>query len=216
MKNNLKNISNNMIKRYSDRYDELGYDVKTLGWGSREQQYQRFNDILDIGLLLNNKTLLDIGCGFGDFYTCLKRKSINFDHYTGVDINPDLINEAKSINKFEKDCNFRVYNILDFKNLQSVDVAFLIGVLNLNLKNKADNYDYSFKIIKNAFDLVTESLVINLLDDNLTPEYPKEDFVFYHNDIKMTDFASTLTNKFKIKYSSNPIPQKEFNLILYK
>jgi SAM-dependent methyltransferase len=218
MKEKLKNISSNMIKRYSDRYNKLGYDVKTLGWGNKEQQYQRFDDILNIDLILNNKTLLDIGCGFGDFYTYLKSKNINFNYYTGVDINSNLIKEANKLHKDNIDCHFDVYNVLDDSGIinNCVDIAYLIGVLNLNFKNEIDNYEYSFKIIKKAFNLVTESLVVNLLDDNLTPNYPKEDFVFYHNAKKMQEFGITIAKKVDIKYSPNPIPQKEFNLILYK
>jgi hypothetical protein len=157
MKEKLKNISSNMIKRYSDRYNKLGYDVKTLGWGNK-------------------------------------------------------------LHKDNIDCHFDVYNVLDDSGIinNCVDIAYLIGVLNLNFKNEIDNYEYSFKIIKKAFNLVTESLVVNLLDDNLTPNYPKEDFVFYHNAKKMQEFGITIAKKVDIKYSPNPIPQKEFNLILYK
>jgi len=213
----LENISSDMIKRYSNRYNKLGYNVKTLGWGNKEQQYQRFDDLLDIELPLNNKTLLDIGCGFGDFYIYLKNKNVNFKHYTGIDINPDLINETKNMGiNNQKDCSFGVHNILKGGIDIKVNTAFLIGVLNLNLKNEVDNYKYSQKIIRNAFECVTDNLVVNLLDDNLTPDYPKEDFIFYHNDIKMIEFANTLTKKVEIKYSPKPIPQKEFNLILYK
>mgnify|MGYP003134910398 CR=1 FL=1 len=218
MKQKLENISSNMVKRYSDRYNKLGYDVKTLGWGSKAQQYHRFENVLNSGLDLENKSILDIGCGFGDFFTFLKNKNINFSHYNGADINSDLINEAKNVHKHNKDCHFSVYDIVNDSGIISncVDIAYLIGVLNLNLKNEVNNYDYSFKVIKNAFNLVNESLVVNLLDDNLTPGYPKEDFVFYHNDIKMVDFAMTIAKRVDITYSQIPIPQKEFNLILYK
>ena len=218
MKQKLENISSNMVKRYSDRYNKLGYDVKTLGWGSKAQQYHRFENVLNSGLDLENKSILDIGCGFGDFFTFLKNKNINFSHYNGADINSDLINEAKNVHKHNKDCHFSVYDIVNDSGIISncVDIAYLIGVLNLNLKNEVNNYDYSFKVIKNAFNLVNESLVVNLLDDNLTPGYSKEDFVFYHNDIKMVDFAMTIAKRVDITYSQIPIPQKEFNLILYK
>ena len=102
MKQKLENISANMVKRYSDRYNKLGYDVKTLGWGSKAQQYHRFENALNSGLDLENKSILDIGCGFGYFFIYLKNKKINFSHYTGADINSDLINEAKNVHKNNK------------------------------------------------------------------------------------------------------------------
>jgi predicted alpha/beta hydrolase len=50
------------VERYSNRYKKLGYDVKTLGWGSVEQQEYRFSQTLDIDF--KDKSIVDIGCGF--------------------------------------------------------------------------------------------------------------------------------------------------------
>ena len=48
MKSNiLKNISENMMSRYSNRFKKLGRDVKTLGWGNVEQQEFRFQQTLE-------------------------------------------------------------------------------------------------------------------------------------------------------------------------
>jgi hypothetical protein len=64
----IHDISERMVTRYSDRYKKLGYDVKTLGWGSKEQQLARFEQTVkgDGEIDFTAKTILDIGCGFGD------------------------------------------------------------------------------------------------------------------------------------------------------
>lgn len=68
----LKELSESTISRYSERYYKLGRDVKTLGWGNEEQQFFRFKQVMRI-MQCSGKSLLDIGCGFGDFISaCMK------------------------------------------------------------------------------------------------------------------------------------------------
>ena len=92
----------------------------------------------------------------------------------------------------------------------------MLGVLNFNLKDKANNLEYSKLAITNAFSHVDETLIVDFLSSKLTSEYPKEDFVFYHNPIDMLEFALTLTDNVKLIHNYMPIPQKEFMLILSK
>ena len=44
--NNIEKISNFTVERYSKRFEKHGYGVKTLGWGSVEQQNYRFEQVL--------------------------------------------------------------------------------------------------------------------------------------------------------------------------
>ena len=50
---------------YNDRYNEFGNDVRTVGWGSQQDQILRF-EVLFRGFDPRGKTILDIGCGLGD------------------------------------------------------------------------------------------------------------------------------------------------------
>lgn len=213
----LKKISNQTIKRYSDRYNKLGYNVKTLGWGSDEQQEYRFTQTLYADL--NQKRILDIGCGFGDYYSFIKKNGINIKKYTGWDINPNLIEEAAKIHKADKKKSFEVRNIIDEvsdTNKPKADIGVMLGVLNFNLKDDFSNHDYSKLIIKKAFDMVDELLIVDFLSEYRTKSYHKEDFVFYHDPVKMFKFALTLSNNVTLKHNYMPIPQKEFMLLIYK
>lgn len=217
-RNNFEEISEQMIARYTKRYNELGYDVKTLGWGSIEQQHYRFEQVIKGIEGKREKSILDIGCGFGDFLAMIKSKNFEIKEYEGWDINPQLIDEAKKVwcNDSIKN-DFKVENIGEFKTDKPVaDIGIMLGVLNLNLKNKIDNYEYSFHFIKNAFSCVKEVLVVDFLSTKLTPDYPKEDFVFYHEPAKMLDFALSLSPNVVLKHNYAPIPQKEFMLFIYK
>lgn len=218
MNKSFNKISSLMNQRYSKRFTQMGYDPKTLGWGSKEQQEFRFLKAIEELHFNNPKSILDIGCGFGDLLALFINKKIPISSFTGLDINSDLIEEAKkkwktSFIPYE----FKVYNILEEPiNKPIADIGFLIGVLNLNLKDDFDNYTYSKVFIKNAFLAVNEVLVVDFLSSHISDSYSKEEFVFYHDPSKMLEFALTLTPNVIIKHNYAPIPQKEFILYLYK
>ena len=45
-----------MVERYSNRLNILGYDVKTLGWGSVEQQEYRFAQTISSEINFSGKS----------------------------------------------------------------------------------------------------------------------------------------------------------------
>jgi len=215
MNDPLSKISASMIERYSKRYKELGYHVRTLGWGNEDQQQARFRASLREINFGDGKSVLDIGCGFGDFLSLLKSEHKAVKSYLGWDINPDLIQEAKG--RWKNEAEFEVVNMGSYKpEFPVADIGFMFGVLNLNLKDTLDNYAYSEQFIRNAFACVNELLVVDFLSNRLHPDYPQEDFVFYHDPVKMFEFGLSISPNVKICHNYAPIPQKEFMLFLYK
>jgi len=215
MKNNLQHISDETIQRYTKRYKKLGHNIKTLGWGTKEQQKYRFFITLDETINFSDKSILDIGCGFGDYFDFLKSNNTGFSKYIGFDINENLINEAKKLYSSKKS-TFTVINILESNKKNIADIGIMLGLLNFNLKDTFDNYEYSKQMISKAFNLVNEVLVVDFLSTNLTSDYPKEDFVFYHDPLEILKFALSLSSNVVIKHNYAPIPQKEFMLFIYK
>ncbi len=206
-----------MVKRYSSRYHELGYDVKTLGWGSDEQQTYRFAQTLEGNVVLNNKIILDIGCGFGDYFRFLQNEQISPTKYLGFDLNEDLIGEARLQYEDHPNCKFNTFNVLEHTYEEPVaDIAVMLGVLNLNFQDQIDNYEYSKIAVSNAFSSVNECLIVDFLSSQLDPTYKKEEFVFYHDPGEMLNWALTITANVELKHNYASIPQKEFMLFMYK
>ncbi len=80
-------------KFYSNAIKKYGQNAKGLNWNSSLHQTLRFDKLLE--LLpddLQNYTLTDVGCGFGDFYNYLQTKP---KKYVGVDILEDMVFIAK-------------------------------------------------------------------------------------------------------------------------
>ena len=78
---------------HDDRTKEFGLGtVEALGWYDKEAQQNRF-EILSKIANLNDFTVMDVGCGYGDLYPFLLEKfpAIN---YVGIDNNPSLLDIA--------------------------------------------------------------------------------------------------------------------------
>lgn len=120
-KNQLLSFYNFHLKKFGDR-------PEALRW-TPQGQLKRYHTFLDIAPDLNNQKVLDYGCGIADFYKFLKRRDIHV-RYTGVDINENFINLAKS--KYPE-CSFKVMNI-DEEPLEGYfDYIFICGVFNLSV-----------------------------------------------------------------------------------
>lgn len=208
---NLATLMYSVISRYSDRYKEFGTGVRTLGWGSVEQQKYRFVRAIRSENFCQ-KSVLDIGCGFGDFYLACRDEEADISRYTGWDINQELIFEAK---KRHPDASFDVVDLASLDDITiQADIGVMLGVLNLNFKDDYDNIAFSRMMIEKAFYSISKSLIVDFLSLHKSLDYPSEDFVFYHDPSEMLSFALTLTPNVRLFHDYSPIPQKEFMLVL--
>jgi ubiquinone/menaquinone biosynthesis C-methylase UbiE len=122
-KDKLLSFYNFHLKKFGDR-------PEALRW-TPQGQLKRYHMLADIASdqELHNSTVLDYGCGTGDFYRFLKRRGITVK-YTGVDINENFIDLAR---KKYPGCTFRVMNTDDDEIEGFFDYIFICGVFNLNV-----------------------------------------------------------------------------------
>jgi len=203
----IEKIDKETIDRYNKRYDEFGVDARTLGWSGSDSQRVRFITATS-HVQFRNKSVLDIGCGFADFYRHLRMLS-NFVNYKGIDINDVLLKNSRVM---FPDAKFENRNILtdNFKERQA-DITVMFGLLNFKLK---DNLTYTKKMIEEAWKITKETLIVDFLSSNLDKNYPKEDAVYYHNPKDVLDICFKLTNDVLLIHDYQSIPQKEFMVIL--
>lgn len=150
------------INRYNSRYDQFGFDIKTLGWGGdKNRQLLRFQIALEIEHFLNNtpiKSVLDVGCGFGDmgiylnsFYPDIK--------YIGIDINPTLIDEGLKKYPF---LDLRCLDVLEHNIDGTFDLVCENGIFNYQLQNE-DQLAYIDKMIDKMFSLCNYGISVDFL-----------------------------------------------------
>lgn len=207
-----------MVQRYSERLKTFGRTVQTLGWGSDEQQLYRFQQANVLLGSVAEGSLLDIGCGFGDYWRFLNDNGFESASYVGWDINPDLISQCEEAWAEDSRASFHVLNLaVDEVPLHPVaDFGIMLGVLNLNFHGTPDNLEYSKFMIRQAFSAVKKSLVVDFLSTQHDPGYRPEDFVFYHQPSVILDFSLQLTPHVSMHHDYASIPQREFMVRLDK
>ena len=95
---------NEMQEYYKSLYNQYGYSPDALGW-HKGNQFLRFYQLTN-QWNLNNSSILDIGCGFGDFNKYLHANSILEYNYLGIDILEEFILEARK-QHFQNNIEFK-------------------------------------------------------------------------------------------------------------
>jgi SAM-dependent methyltransferase len=130
---------------------------KRVGWNTVQSQQVRFEALAGVGNLKGAK-ILDVGCGLGAFWGYLRKKKIRA-HYTGVDLFPNVIEEAQKIYpeaRFER----RVLTVRPFK-ARSFDYSFLSGVFNVRVK---DNWGYMKAVLTKVLEQTRKAVAFNVLN----------------------------------------------------
>lgn len=130
---------------------------KRVGWQTPDSQRVRFEALEKVGILKGAK-VLDIGCGLGAFWGYLKEKRRGVD-YTGVDLFPNLIREARRI---YPDAKFQTRRLLSRPfRIGAFDYCFLSGVFNVRVK---DNWEYMRAILTSALRQSRKAVAFNVLN----------------------------------------------------
>ena len=139
---------------YGSKLKVYGHDTRSLGWipGGRKA---RFGALAEIGDL-EGRSVLDVGCGFGDLYGFLSGRDIHFD-YTGVDVSPEFIEIAR---RAYPDAKFFV---ADFENdpvIGEYDWAFASGVFTIKI---SDNEMFARNMMRKMFEVCKRGMAVDFL-----------------------------------------------------
>ena len=159
--------TNKIKKFYNDNFYKYKDSVKTVGWSSKKDQYLRFEKLFE-NIEVNNKSILDIGCGLGDliFFIKKKYKGKNFK-YTGIDISDAIIDFAKTKHK-AKNISFINGNFYNL-NLSKYDIIISSGSMSLNLKLKEKDITKMItKMYNNCKSYVSMNFLSTYCDYQLT------------------------------------------------
>ncbi len=185
----------NTLKFYKDTLNKYGDDPKGVGWKSFESQQIRFKVLSEIGDL-RGKSVLDVGCGLGDFYRYLIPLTTN---YIGYDIVPEMVMVARrkypGVNFFS-----------EFPN-EKFDFVFASGVFNLPEEHWVDK---TFNMISDMFDHCNIGVGINFLSDY---SKTKDNVSKYTNPSEILKFTSMLTGKWILRHDYK---NNDWTIYLYK
>lgn len=139
--------------------------AQALGWESRANQALRFAALCP-ETNLAGKTVLDVGCGYGDLKAYLDGRFHGF-RYIGVDLVAQFVHEARYRHGQRPDCYFCISDATN-EVLPEVDLVMASGLLCYRC-HQADFYP---RMIAKLFASAREALAFNVLDAALFPEHP--------------------------------------------
>ena len=191
---------NSYLERYSTRLQEYGRDPRTLGWsGGVSRQLVRFDASLGILRRIPKPigSILDVGCGFGDLGLYTSR--LGFPHqYTGVDINPDLLDVARKENPAGR------FVLGDFHQedlgLGNHDVCIAIGIFGARLEI-TDQVAYVYNSLERLFSMSRYGVSVDFMTDRVDFQHPDG----YHlAPEKAMELAYSLSSRFALIHDYLP------------
>ena len=193
------NEKNKVIDRYTERFRVHGYSPKTLGWDKGKQDI-RFG-VLTSRYDFHGKSVLDIGCGFGDLNKTLVACCGGNDYrYHGIDLVQALIDEGRQ-RYLLPNVRFTCGDILDGSTEGDegiYDYAIASGIFNFKLV-EMDNYAYIESVIRTALRLCREGVAFDFLSDKVDRQY---EHTFHSSPEKILGIA--------FKYSRNVILRNDY------
>lgn len=185
----------NTIERYNQRLAEFGISEQAVGWGKKGRANLRF-EILLSQWNIENRTILDFGCGLGFLFDYIhSKKKLSIDKYLGIDINGEFIKHCKEIYPADK-CDFFCTNLFSNSFDSKVDYVFSSGVFN----HKLENNEEFIKSCFHEFDkIATNGFAVNFLSNKVDFEY---DYTYHADPAFILDLC--------YKYSNNVVLRNDY------
>ena len=137
-----------VLRYFESRLRRFGHSYAALGWVSLENQQRRFDTLAGVDSL-DGASVLDVGCGLGDFCGYLAQRVGGFD-YTGLDLSAPMIQRAS---ERHPSARFIQGDILSFRTDRRFDYVVASGVYNLET---LDNEPVMREILRAMFSLCTK------------------------------------------------------------
>ena len=196
--------SEKIKSRYQKRFRKYGVSPVSLCWKGRGAAHQRFRQFW-AQIDFNNKSVLDVGCGFGEFGKFLVKRYKNVS-YKGCDIVPEFINEAR---KNLANLDFEVRDYLKNPSPRKFDVVIASGILNSNV---SDNMAYRKEAISVMFAHTKEVFAFNMLGSHPAPENYSTKNVWYADSLEVLDYCLSLTRRVIFRANYHP---RDFTVFMY-
>lgn len=172
--------------------------------GGVESQKQRFDVLLTIGDLCG-KSILDVGCGFGDLYGEIQKRKYKISKYVGIDIVQEIIQVAK--NRYTN-ISFKCIDFFKDNGVVEYDYVFGSGLFFLSGN---DWEAYMLEMIEKMFNVCKFGVGVNYLSSF---SRNKDGFSYYANpDSVLKLIMNNITSKVILKHNYRV---NDFTIFLYK
>ncbi len=184
----------------SHKLKKFGVSPRAVDWGSRESQIKRFEILLSL-VDVNNKIVVDAGCGFGDLYLFMIKNGKNPLKYIGIEVHPEIAKiAAQNTNQ-----DILVLDVLsDQEKLPAADIYLASGSLNYL------TYSETYTFIECCFKKSREAFVFNILSTHA--DYMEKGYNYF-SPSELLAFCMRMTRKVTLKHDYMP---HDFTIAMYK
>lgn len=184
-----------MAARYRAEFGKFGVDSRSLHIPKARQQEISFTVLTEIATPFAGR-VLDVGCGFGDFYAHVKRRGLDV-RYTGIEIVPEFVTVAR---ERHPEADFRILDILSDDPKERWDWVVLSGTLNFELEH-GDTREYVHRMLSRMFDLSERGLAANFLSTHVDFRKPGA----HHSDpTEVFRHVASLTRRLALRHDYMP------------
>ena len=189
---------------YEKLLEKYGYSIKSLDYRSETSQKTRFDIITQVGIN-DDCSLLDVGCGFGDYFNYLKQRGIKNVKYNGIDLTDKIVNVAKEKNPL---ANVVQGNVLDLPDDKKFDYVVSLGV---NGVKTGDNWGNLTSVLDKMWKLCKKGIAYNAVS-NFASEQDEQ--IYFVSPIRVIEHVmNNLTYKVVFRHDYMP---HDFTIYVYK
>jgi len=181
----------NVIRRYQERISEHGATFASLNSGSAAKQGIR-HGVHASALRGSHPSILEVGCGLGDFYKYLTEHQTNCS-YTGYDIVPEYVAECQ---RSCPNAKFELRNIFAAGIDGPYDTIVMSQVLN-NRYQQSDNMEVMRRAMELAFQHTRVSVSIDMLSTYVDFRNPD---LFYYSPEEIFRTAKTVAPRVTLRH----------------
>ena len=187
---------------YSALVDRYGHDTRACDYHNPASQIRKFEVLAEV-IGPTDRRILDVGCGFADFWPFLRSRWPDLV-YEGIDLSPRMIAEAR---RNHPDVALRVANVLDLEETDEYDLVFANGIFYL-LGDEAPAL--MSQIVQKLFALSRRATAFNTLSTWTPDPEPGE---FYADPVETLQMCSELTHDVVLRHDYHP---RDFTMYLYR
>jgi SAM-dependent methyltransferase len=189
---------------YEDKVRRYGFDHRGLGFRNRSSQEKRFEALLALGDFAG-RSVLDAGCGFGDFLAFLVERDIH-PLYTGLDVCEPMIERCEE--RFPPGAGrFIAGDVLDHEPDQAYDYVVASGLFGLDSPGARERI---VPTLERMFGWCRTGMAVNFL----SAAYDRQvDGRIYVEPGKALEAALAITPAVRLEHNYLP---NDFTLYLYR
>ena len=205
-------MNSEIKEHYKKLFLQHGINPKSVQWSDSVTQTNRFKILSEIDVNLDS--VIDVGCGLGDFFTYLKKEKKFSGSYLGLDYLQEFVQACKDQFGSESNAAFQLFDLTRDNVPSAYDYIFLSGVFNNKIEQ---NEQFMYQSIKKMFEAALKGVSFNALSTYVDYE---DDGLYYSDPLAVFDFCKknitrkvTLRHDYLVKEGSIPF---EYTIYLYK